>query len=142
MLSTREENIRRNDEFFKSLGFKNPITDKTSINKKRKTPQPALKEAVRKSERSNKRNNNGFSIPIPYKAENCKKVVVDSDEIKYQKFAVISSTDLKNFIDAENSINPQNAKITNVVLLIFRCCIIKFRITTSRLYNTVLIGFK
>jgi hypothetical protein len=88
MISCREENIRRNAEYFKSLGFKNPIPDKPSINRKRKAQQLA----TRKSERSNKCFNSICKIN-----EISETVVEDNVERKYQKF-VIPFFELTTFI--------------------------------------------
>jgi hypothetical protein len=109
MMSTREENILRNAEFLKSLGIENPIPDKTSKKRKR-TQKPAIKEGLRKSERSNKLNTNNKISNI---AEICEIKLVSSVnsiiETKYQKFA-ISFKDLETFI-------PQNVKISKEVRL-------------------------
>jgi hypothetical protein len=92
-MSRREENILRNEEFLKSIGFENPIpTKKQKQKKKRNPPQVGL----RKSERSNR----NIKINTNKTIVNTNKTIVveDIDEMKYQKFAIISFEELKTFI--------------------------------------------
>jgi phage terminase large subunit len=105
MISRREENIRRNAEYFKSLGFKNPIPDKPSIKRKRKAQQP---EALRKSERSKNKCYNTIS------KINAETVVEDNVERKYQKFVI-------PFVELTTFIAQSCVKISEeVVILLFQ----------------------